>query len=259
MSRKSKALEIAQVLKDRITSAQLEPGADFPTNTELRDEFGVTPNTIDKAVKLLIKEGLVITYGSGNTKRKVREYVFKKATREVGQSPGKPEITKSSRAMGFLTEYEGRGQLKILDLKIITPSYACSLPSKVSTVVSPPLIFYKTLQLRDGSPVAISESYITNVDSLIELYDKLQNPSVEMYSELSSLGINVSTCEESLTVGWATTDEIKLFGLPPGNNLTVVRITRRVFDEKGNLIELCFLTDRADAYEFVYRFSMKND
>lgn len=240
MARKNKHSEISNILRQRITSGLYKSGDDFPTNIELKEEFESSLNTIHQAVYPLIQEGLVVTYGSGNNKRKVRDIV----------------LGRSERSMGFIREYKGRSKQTIISLSIFTPNTINQAPEKVIGLIEAPFLRYKTLQLRDGVPVAISDSYIPNIVSLIDLMDHLGDSNNELYDTLTSMGISLSTCEESLVVDWSTDNECELFGLPPGNNLQVVRIKRKVYDKNNNLIELCYLVDRADAYEFTYKFKL---
>ncbi len=237
MARKTKWEDIANVVRTRITSGELEQGGPFPTNVELMKEFDVHIGTVQNAVNALINEGLVITHGSGTQKRTVRRL-----------------IDRSVRVGGFMTEYKDRGRQKILWLDIIHNLE--ELPEYVLNTMEPPLLIYKTLQLRDDVPVAISTSYLPNSFPLNYLYDLLFNPKNELYEIMRTLGFYPLNCEESLIIDHASPDECQLFSFPETNSLTVVRLTRKVYDENGKLLELCKLTDRADAYEFVYHFPL---
>ncbi|MCL6479935.1 MAG: UTRA domain-containing protein, partial [Peptococcaceae bacterium] len=80
----------------------------------------------------------------------------------------------------------------------------------------------------------------------------LSDPGMDLYRAMKSVGLNPVTCEESLIASPATPEEEQqLFGAS-----VVQRIKRKVFDSEGNLLEFCLLTDRADCYEFVYRFQL---
>jgi GntR family transcriptional regulator len=240
LARKSKWEDIAAVIRSRITSGELEQGGPFPTNFELMKEFDVHIGTAQNAVNALINEGLVITHGSGTQKRTVRRL-----------------IDRSVRVGGFMTEYKDRGRQKILWLGIINNSN--ELPEYVLNDMQLPVLMYKTLQLRDDVPVAISTSYLPNTFRLNYLYDLLYNPKNELYEIMRTLGFNPINCQESLIIDHASPDECNLFTFPETNSLTVVRITRKVYDDEGNLLELCKLTDRADAYEFVYHFPLNSN
>ena len=52
-------LQIAAILRDRITSGQIAAGRPVPSERTLRQEFGVNTLTARKAVRVLVAEGLV--------------------------------------------------------------------------------------------------------------------------------------------------------------------------------------------------------
>ncbi|TWJ23149.1 winged helix-turn-helix domain-containing protein [Micromonospora endolithica] len=52
-------LELAEILRDRITSGQLRPGARLPSERDLSQTYDVAQMTARAAVKLLRDEGLV--------------------------------------------------------------------------------------------------------------------------------------------------------------------------------------------------------
>ena len=56
---RSKAERVADVLAARIQEDKLEPGAFLGTKSKLRDQFGVSPATVDSALRLLVDRGAV--------------------------------------------------------------------------------------------------------------------------------------------------------------------------------------------------------
>jgi GntR family transcriptional regulator len=59
-------LQIAVILRDRITSGQILPGRPVPSEPQLVAEFGVAKLTARKAVRVLADEGLVeVVQGRG--------------------------------------------------------------------------------------------------------------------------------------------------------------------------------------------------
>lgn len=54
-------LQLADILRKRIADGVIPPGRRIPSQTELEDEFGLSRNTIKKALGLLKDEGLVET------------------------------------------------------------------------------------------------------------------------------------------------------------------------------------------------------
>ena len=57
-------LQIAQVLRARIVSGELIPGATAPTVRQLAAEAAVNPNTVQRALTLLEEEGLLYAQGT---------------------------------------------------------------------------------------------------------------------------------------------------------------------------------------------------
>ncbi|MGY4099722.1 FadR/GntR family transcriptional regulator [Nocardia sp. R16R-3T] len=56
---RSKAERVADALATRIQEDKLEPGAFLGTKSQLRDQFGVSPATVDSALRLLVDRGTV--------------------------------------------------------------------------------------------------------------------------------------------------------------------------------------------------------
>ncbi|MDQ2874939.1 MAG: winged helix-turn-helix domain-containing protein [Actinomycetota bacterium] len=52
-------IQVADVLRSRIRSGELEPNRPLPSYTTLVQEYGVARGTAAKAVRLLVDEGLV--------------------------------------------------------------------------------------------------------------------------------------------------------------------------------------------------------
>lgn len=82
----------------------------------------------------------------------------------------------------------------------------------------------------------------------------LSDPRMELYRVMNIFEIKPVICEESLIVSVPAPEETEALRLPPYGFAPVVRIKRKVFDDNGRLLELCYLVDRADCYEFSYRF-----
>jgi DNA-binding GntR family transcriptional regulator len=54
-------LQLANILRDRITSGEIPPGRRIPSQMKLEQEFGLSRNTIKKALDVLEAENLVET------------------------------------------------------------------------------------------------------------------------------------------------------------------------------------------------------
>lgn len=66
-------LQIADILRDRMTSGEIPPGAKLPTELELMEEFGVSRGTVRGAIKVLRDEGLAVAKPARGTFHRPRQ------------------------------------------------------------------------------------------------------------------------------------------------------------------------------------------
>jgi GntR family transcriptional regulator len=235
--------QIADILRQRILSGQIRPGAPFPTNLDIAHEFGAQLITVHLAVKALTEEGLLLTQGR---------------RRRIVQA--RPRV--SPRYGGFLDEspdgwIQIDGIQPVEDPKDVPPELRETLPRVPGQVFG---LRYRVRQWRDGIVVAISDSFIPTqpfAGELDRLGTLLRNPRQELYAAMIQCGVQPRRCEERLRAGFPTQEELQNLMMSPSAKLPVVRIIRTVFDKENRLLEFCCLTDRADAYEFRYSFPLK--
>ncbi|SEN28627.1 GntR family transcriptional regulator [Lihuaxuella thermophila] len=239
MGRNNKWQEIYNILRNRILSGELKPGQEFPTNFELMKEFEAHAATVQNAVNALIRDGLVFSAGNTTQRRKVR-----------------PIYTshRSHRKGDFIREHGESGREIVLSLKILDKKE--DIPKQIGTEIEPPVLFYHTLQMRDDLIIAVTRSYIPHTLPLDQLKEQLSKPNAMIYEAMKSLGLNPYHCEETLVSSIASTSEIEELQLPKNTSIPVVRITRKVFDPEGKLLQICMMVDRGDCYEFQYRFPL---
>jgi GntR family transcriptional regulator len=104
--------KIADELRARIESGQLEPGSQLPTELELREQYEASRNTIRDAIKRLTSLGLVETRPGQGT------FVVQKMDPFVTTLTGSPDAGESSEAVArYLSEVGREGR----DAKVSTP------------------------------------------------------------------------------------------------------------------------------------------
>lgn len=77
-SERAQYRQLADILRGRITSGQLQPGDRLPSESRLEQEYGISRETIRRALRLLRDEGLVVTeqgYGTRVREPEERELV----------------------------------------------------------------------------------------------------------------------------------------------------------------------------------------
>lgn len=162
----------------------------------------------------------------------------------------------SSTRKGFGRDHKHKATKQYLDLRLQTS--LANLPEDARKELQPPALLYRVLQLRDGVPVTISESYLPNDLPLEKLQNLLQevkeNPTLSLYKTLESLGRKPISAHEILIVGDPSSEEIDLLQI--NEDVPVARITRKTYDSDNKLVEYCQLTSRTDLYQFEYRFML---
>jgi GntR family transcriptional regulator len=231
--------EVYEVLKERITSKEWPPGFQIPSNLELVKEFNAKSTlTIQQAINQLINEGLIQSKGRGkHAKRTVRAI---------------PTRSMNYRKGGFSKEFGKKASKNVLDIRILQQKK--EIPESVQSEISHPALFYHTEQLLDGQLVAVSKSYIPNRVPTKDLLKLMEQANASLYGSLEYLGFKPVSCEEFLICDLATEEEQKALHLPKNSNIPVVRLKRKTYDAKKELVEICLLTYRADVYEFAYQF-----
>lgn len=234
--KKTKWREVYSILKKRIIDGTYPPGSEFPTNKEIGEEFDLHTVSVQQAVSELIREGLVNPAPSRARRRTVRQKIRHRSKRRGG-------FTHDSKNLNSRKE--------IIEVKIIKNQE--ELPQDVAKVMKTPVLYYHHNQYIDDILVANSQSYIPSSLDLEKLANRLNEKS-SLYKTMEALGEKPKMVEESLIAKISEPEDSELLGLPRDSKIPVVKITRKVFDEKENLIEFCRLTDRGDFYVFEYRF-----
>lgn len=229
--------DIYQVLRDRIVNTEYAPGSEFPTNLELMKEFESHSSTIQNAVNNLIRDGLIFSQGSNSNRRRVRPIPYR-----------------SSRKGDFVEEHGDPGKEVLIDIKIVYEDE--ELPVDIAREFKAPVLYYKTKQYRDNILVAVTESFIPDVLPLKELRTMLKEPDAMIYDCMKKLGSDPVDCQENLVASLASTVESEELELPKHSSIPIVRITRKAFEADGKLVQICKLIDRADCYEFEYKFPL---
>lgn len=117
------------------------------------------------------------------------------------------------------------------------------------------VIYHRNLQRRDKNTiVCINDSYLPFW--LAEMLPELEKPDSDIYQLMRQLGKKPMWCTETIDVVQASSVERVLFGLSPDDPSSLLKITRRSFDEEGNPLEVQFLTDRGDMYRLHYSFPL---
>ncbi|SBW17956.1 GntR family transcriptional regulator [Candidatus Protofrankia californiensis] len=218
--------QVADELRRRILSGQVEPGIKLPSETELIGEFEISRTTARLAYGVLRTEGLIVTRrGFGayvRDRRPVRRIAadrYRQAAIAARQGQQETAFTRDQQISW--SDYrldkefsEVPAPAAVAELLEVDPGtallarrfvfYSAGFPEQIS-------LSYYPLSLVGGTPVA----------------DEANEPwPGGNIAQLASLGISVTRVEESVSARMPTPDETRTLRIPPG--VPVLTITRRM-------------------------------
>lgn len=211
--------QIADALREQIASGALAPDAKLPTEAELRDQYGVSRETVRKALALLVNEGLVVSARpQGHFVRRRRPMVFRPQA-EFRKRPFSREMD------AFMTEYsaEGREPEQVIEVAIVEPpeEVAKRLRLEPGDLVA----VRKRVRYLDGEPFNINDSYFPLSlvrDSEIMRPEDITRGANEVLAEL---GYRQVRALDELYVRMPTPEQTRRLDLGPGTPVGVHVLT----------------------------------
>lgn len=244
---------IALELLDQIETGTLRPGAQIPTELELRDQHQVSRNTIRDAVKWLTSRGLVETKPGQGT------FVTERIDPFITTLSPDPETGLSGvDGVGWGSEVAGRGR-----------SAVASAP-RVEVMEAPHRIAAR-LRVREGTQVIArrQERYIDDAPCSLQTttypMDYVYRGATDllMAKEIPggtaaylrrALGLTEIGYRSRVLIRAARPDEARFFGLPEDNQVPVVSIIRTGYtagDDGPVPFRVTFTVLPADRNQFV--------
>lgn len=257
----SKAEEIAERLRQRITDGTFLTGTKLASERDLSVKFEVSRMTIRHAIEILEGEGLVARYpGRGTFVGGIRERVVMEKGREGREVQNKPKassVTESELRMSgsFLKDMERLGrkpQVQFLEQPALVPSDA-EIASHLNINKGTLVLKRYRLQTADNLPYRLIESYYPS-DLFGELLttDIGEKPLFVWLQEKHNL--RVSRAKETLIARLATPRERQFLRI--SQNAPVIALDRTVWAETNRPVEWAHIIAVAALYTFTYEYDI---
>jgi GntR family transcriptional regulator len=234
--------QIAEDLRRQIEAGELAPGAQLPTELELREKNEASRNTVRDAIKLLITRGLVETRPGQGT------FVVQKIVPFITTLTGDPGI--GSDGDIYLNEVKAtRRVAKASVPRVEIQQAGSSLAVELRSAEGATVVSRHQERHIDGTPWSLQTSFYPlslvqrGAGRLIEASD-IQQGSVEYLRE--SIGIKQVGYRDTVTVRPPDTTEARFFGLADDGRVSVIETRRTAFDESGTPFRLTVSVYPAD-------------
>jgi GntR family transcriptional regulator len=240
--------QIAEDLRAQIESGLLEPGAQLPTEFELRDQYNSSRNTIRDAVKRLISQGLVETRPGQGT------FVTRRIDPFVTVLNGDPRLGGGG---GESATYLSEVNLRHRRAHLTTPRVELPIPSTEVTrrLRIPPdtqVVSRHEQRYIDDIPWSLQTSFypmefVTKGAIQLLMAEHINEGAVHYLAE--TLGIRQVGYRDWITARVPDDNEQSLFEL--AHDATVFEIFRTGFDQTGTPLRVTVTVFPADRNQFI--------
>ena len=237
-------LRVAEDLRGRIASGELQPGTRLPSVAEISGQYGCSNSVASGAYRLLVDEGLVISrHGAGH-------YVRSRETPEVLVRQHRKRSEDSPFARGAAEQ----GSVGTWRHESTTAAASDAVAARLGIPAGAPVMHTSYVYLADELPVQLAESWepldVTG-QSLVALPEVGPYAGVGVAARMRVLGIEVGTPVERVSARMATRAEVQ--ALDMGTPGPVLVVERTYYDQAtGRAVETADVVMRGDRWVAVY-------
>ncbi|MGP3998652.1 GntR family transcriptional regulator [Streptomyces sp. 8N706] len=247
VDRRSLHERIAADLREEIMSGDLGPGAKLPSTAQLKERFGASNATVQKALQLLKDEGLAVgRAGAAVTVREHRQRTMRPAAYMAPAEPGQPY-----RWITEAANHQARGSSRLLQVAEVTPpadvAEALALPENGTALLRAQVL------LLDDEPVELVKSYypleLVRGTAITERR-KIKGGTPALLAEL---GHQPRLSVDRVSARVPTQEQYTVLQLP--GDLPVLRTLRVVHSDDERPIEVTVMVKAGHLYELQYEFA----
>lgn len=237
--------QIAAQLREAIRRADLSPGDQLPSESQLIEHFGVARMTVRQAISELRAEGLVVAeHGRGvfvRSRPPVRRLAadrFARRHRDAGRA-------------AFLAEAEGLGRPEVDQIEIREGQPPERVRELLGLTRRNRVAMRSRRYLLDGHPVELATSYVPATIARGTKITEIDTGPGGIYARLEELGHTLSEFIEEVSVRMPTPEERRRLHLGPG--VPVMTVLRSAYTIDGRAVEVCDTVKAGPSYVLEYR------
>jgi GntR family transcriptional regulator len=240
--------QIADDLRRRIESGELEEGMQVPTEDHLMESYRASRNTVRGALKELTTRGLVYTlHGKGT-------FVSQRVSPLVTTLTSDPKTgSGGGEGLVYTAEVAASGRSpSVDDLRLEIRKAGLVVSRLLRIPENAEVIIRHQRRYVDALPWSLQTSYYSR--SLSRLASRLLDTSdIEegTVAYMAACGIQQAGYQDAIEWRGPNEGETAFFDLPPDGHIQVAEISRIAFDPNKNRIRLTVTVYRADRNRFV--------
>lgn len=238
--------QIAEDLRAQIESGTLAPGAQLPTELELRDRYDSSRNTIRDAIKRLTSQGLVETRPGQGT------FVTRRVDPFVTVLTGDPDKGGDERAayLSAVTDSHRSPTVPMPRVEIQVPS--AEVTRRLRVPPGTQVISRHESRHIDGIPWSLQTSFypmdfVTKGATRLLMAEDIDGGAVRYLAD--TMGIKQVGYTDWITARGPNKNEQSFFGL--AYDATVFEIFRTGFDQTGTPLRVTVTVWPADSNQFI--------
>ncbi len=230
---KPRYVQVATTLMREIESGRYSIGTLLPTEFELCDQFGVSRFTAREAVKLLVQQGLVVRQAGVGSR--------------VQAAPVDVRYTQTMSGLADLQQYADETTLVVDSKKII--ELTAKLANQLQVSPRETWLHVEGLRFARDKRLPICHTEVFIAPRLRSVTGILARTKQPIYAILEKeFGVKITRVEQEIgavTLNAKLVDRLKTTARAPA-----LLVSRRYFDERGDLIEQAYNIHPADRFSY---------
>ena len=236
--------QIAEDLRRQIEAGELRPGAQLPTEMELRERYQASRNTVRDVVKWLIARGLVETRPGQGT------FVAQGIVPFLTTLSGDPKTASGGEGGQYAAEVAAGSRMASDSSPRVEIHRADGLAAQELQLAGSATVVSRHQQrCIDGTPWSLQTSFypmdwvVRGARRLVEASD-IAEGTVEYLRE--SVGIQQAGYRDTITVRAPDVNETMFFRLPDDGRISVIEQCRTAYADGGRPVRLTITVYAAD-------------
>lgn len=238
-------LRIVADLRGRIIAGELPPGAKVPSETDLRQMYGVSTTVAKNALALLRSEGLVERRrGSGTYVRESSRLVRRSHSRDMRTAPGPTSpFARDAASSGKRGTWEHHSE---------HTTASPHIAQRLGIEPGAPVMYTRYRFLADDEPIQLSGSHeplAVTGGTPVEWPE--DGAAVGVVARMDLIGVHIDRFREEIITRSASPDELVELKLDPRGGLWVLAVERTYFAGE-QAVETADIVFPGDRYRLVY-------